>query len=298
MKSYTITPSKIEGDLCDNITVYEFSSNLDILRLVNEKLQSGIEYEGVKQANDDPDWCGGECKSFDDAIKCLRYGNPNYTKQFLEGLNEIAYTGDDDRATFMDVEGFCYDMGAVVSGEPECCLNMVMPEANRQVTVYVGHTYPGYVNADHIRNRGIAIANLLTTLLTKNYFVDLKFLANRNYRDIEMCHIYNVSCKSICAAELAFYCTPEFFRMITLTLDGMTSGDKDKSGQCTSYARKATKEMMIRQNAFYIPSSYDDKEAEKLDTAQLADAYVKKLWNEYQRLGYSPWLIKDPSKEM
>jgi hypothetical protein len=297
MINYTITPSKKEGGKRDNIPVYEFNSNLDVLRFIESKMHSGEVYAGIAQANEDPDWCGGECKCFEDALKCLRYGNPNYTKQFIEGLNEISYTGDDDRTTFMDVEGFCYDMGAVVSGEPECCLNMVMPEANRHVTIYVGHTYPGYVDADHIRNRGIAIANLLTTLLTKNYFVDLKFLANRNYSDIEMLHLYNVSCKSLCAAELAFYCTPEFFRMITLSLDGMVSGDPKKCGQCTSYTRRATKELMLRDNAFFIPSSYDDSDAESLDTPQKADAYVKKLWNRYQELGYSPWLTKDSSKE-
>ena len=305
MRTYTLTPTiaadaAISHDDQQSVRVFEYDNNLDAIAFIEKKLSERQDWRGLEHANQNDvegstyyHWSGKDCKNFSEAMFNFKHGNPRYTQKFIDGLAEIHYTGDDDRTTYMDIEGFAYDMGAVVAGEPECCLNMIMPEANKALTVYVDIDFNCGVDEEKIANRGIAIANLLETLLTKNYDVTLKFIGSSNYgKDKEHVKIFNVSCKTICASEIAFYTTPEFFRMITLTMDGMCTNDPKLSGQCQGNLRLAVKEKMIKENAFLIPGGYTTNSASNLDTPQKAYEWIIDMFNQYVEQGRSPWLFK------
>ena len=60
---------------------------------------------------------------FEDTIEAMKYGIKDYTSYFLENIADTTSEEYGGQGIFMDIEGFAYDMGAVVSGEPECCIN-------------------------------------------------------------------------------------------------------------------------------------------------------------------------------
>ena len=65
----------------------------------------------------------GKPKSFKNLIDWLRYGQETQTEAFIDNLKDAGTSIDVNDGIFRDIEGFAYDMGSVVKGEPECCLN-------------------------------------------------------------------------------------------------------------------------------------------------------------------------------
>lgn len=292
MKSYNLKESECTSG---KVIVSEWDNNLDLLSWIKEK-SSQMDYHWKQYINEtyDPDWHGEDCETFDDALKSLEYGNKNYTQDFIRELKNIEYTGEDERITYMDLEGFAYDMGSVVIGEPECCVNMSPPESARIIDIYIGVAFPCGVEAKTIKNRGIAITNLLCTLLARNYMVNLKYILSANYSDKPLCHIINVQNQIINVNELAFYSTPEFFRIIGIGLDSLRLNDNGYEGQCQGVTPKSIKELIIQKNGFFIPSPYDCEDIfPKFETVQKANDWVMNLFNEYVEAGHSTTLIKE-----
>lgn len=290
---------KKKGDASKDLPlvhVFEYENNLDVLSVIDRALASATrEYEGVRKANEDTGWCSEHCKSYNEALQCLRYGNPKLTQEYIDAIKDIEEFGDEDRSTYMDVVGYAYDMGSVVNGTPECCVNMDFPEPKKFLNIYVACAQPWYVDKKNINYRGVAIANLINTLLIKNYNLSIYFIYSANYDDYPLAHVFKASGQLLCMSEIAFYCSVEFFRMITLPLDGMVANDYKKYGQCQGKTPQALKEKMIEENAFFIPNLYDNDKFNPdniTNTPQKAQEHINNLFNAYCERGESEHLFK------
>ena len=137
----------------------------DAIKTRKWKVVSEIEREQPKNT----DFYGET--NLEDTLLSMDYGLKSYTEYFLDNIDDISSESDGADGMFMDYEGFAYDMGAVVSGEPECCVNMNQLAPTPVINIVVDISFVCRVTAKEIMNRGIAITNLVNTLLTKKYIV-------------------------------------------------------------------------------------------------------------------------------
>lgn len=259
----------------NRLKISEFSSPSDLLDFVNSNINKK-DWSVPERIIDDNYFYG--CKSMESAINQLQFGDPLYTKSFIDGLNEIKNEEIFNSDVFMDIEGFAYDMGAVVNNEPECCLNTGFPETKKSIDIIVSISFAGHVDTSAIKNRGIAIANLINTLLTKGYIVNLKFVRFHNGR---MIHLYNIDTKTQSISTLAFFCTPQFFRALNFLIDEIVWDRVGVGGKCTSFADMEFLNSLDDKNTFFIEGGYDDDRMNNLYSIEKANSYISKLFNDF-----------------
>ena len=142
----------------------------------------GVPVFNYSKDNNDNDWHGG---TFEDAMNQARTGNPELVKslfddiQILEGLLE---EGDTD--TIRDVTGDYFDVGEVISGEPECWRREEYALQKPVIPVFASFSMSCGIRNKIIKNRGAAIIALVDALEKQGFIVDLHLEASRRYEGV------------------------------------------------------------------------------------------------------------------
>lgn len=223
--------------------------------------------------------------NLENTLIAMDYGLKSYTEYFLDNLDEINSEQDGADGMFMDYEGFAYDMGAVVSGEPECCVNMNQLAPTPVINICVDISFCWNVPAKEIMNRGIAITNLINTLLTKKYIVNLEFVHYNIQSDMNTYLRTKIDTTTISISTIAMLCSPQFFRQISwVSIDECREKNSD-CGRGNSILNKKQREMLSK-DALFIGGSYNDDNYTDdggYGTVEKANKHIIELFNDYCR---------------
>ncbi len=222
--------------------------------------------------------------TIEQSMDAMEYGLETQTRSFLDKLSDVSSDEGFNEGFYMDYTGFAYDMGSVVAGEPECCLNMSDLNVTKSINILVDIGFNGETTATQITNRSIAIVNLIETLMLKKYIVNLKFINYNIQKDMSTLVITNTDTKDVNIANIAMLSSPQFFRQITWTTRDVIRGKNSKFGRGYTESNRFFKEEIKKQDAFFIPGSFMDKRHYEDSTycnVENANKYITQLFNNY-----------------
>lgn len=217
--------------------------------------------------------------NFDDIIDRLRYGDEKMTTLFLDNLQNCKENGEENTGIHMDIEGFSYDMGAVVSGEPECCVSSGYPAVKPHLDIYIDTGYCGGVEPKIIAYRGIAIYQLISNLLSKGYLLDIWIVHYIDTQGKHYCQRVKLSTEYLTISQLAFAGKCEFFRVVTWLLTAIQMNKPIYTGEGMSMPRSEVVED-LKNNGLFIPSGYTDGRFNHCNKEQALE-YVTEIYNNY-----------------
>lgn len=270
-------------------TVYklqEFESMCEMADYI-EKTPDIKEYKMTKNSylSEHSEFLGLSC--FDDVLNRLRFGDNKMTTMYLDQLKTIkSEDGEENTAYFMDIEGFGYDMGAVVAGEPECCINQGYPNTKPYLKIYIDTGYYGGVPPKTIAYRGVAIYQLISNLLAKGYILDVNFI---HFIDAwggsggtkRVAQTVRLSTDYLVTSQIAFGGTCEFFRIVTWLLTAIQTKDKSYDGSGKSMPSKSVIDYITQtEKSLYIPSGYTDTRFNCCNQEQAIE-YVAEIYNNF-----------------
>lgn len=264
---------------CTTYAMQDFTSMSEIASYL-EKQPNLNDYSLTSQSRlrEDAEFFGVD--SFEEIPKRLKYGDEKITMMYLNKLKALKEEGEQNTGVKMDIEGFAYDMGAVVSGEPECCLNSGYPETKPHLNIYIDTGYCGGVSPDIIANRGVAILQLVSNLIAQGYLLDIWIVhyitaSDGNY----YCQRVKLSTEFLTISQLAFAGKCEFFRVVTWLLTAIQM-------QRTSYTGSGKSEpasdviKALKKEGLYIPSGYTDRRFNDCSVKKAIE-YVTEIYNDY-----------------
>lgn len=274
------------GEITTNVLGFE--SVFGIRDYIENGLKKNTKYSAYINNQEARNWSGGV--SFKECMEHLVKGNDKYTQMYLDGLKHDNHDSDEYYTGYqMDIEGVAYDMGAVVNGDPECCLNMGFPEIKRHLTICVSVDFVWTTPASNIRNRGLAIVNLVNTLITQGYILDLEVVYSHDRRNLvgnrDMRMFFKVNTDTQCISEFAFYMAPEFMRilcfLITEIHDFAKGGSADIGGLAGGAIGTKFLADLESRGTLYLGGEYDDPKMAKLNTIEEANKYITEKFNKY-----------------
>ncbi len=124
-------------------------------------------------------------QSWEDAMKSAKNGNREYAKNLFDRLDIMEWSVLGNAfEEIRDVEGEYFDVGDVLSGEPECFRRMEPREVKPAIPVYVNFSQACSVSETEIMNRGTAIVAMCDTLEKDGYRVELNVICACRYRPV------------------------------------------------------------------------------------------------------------------
>lgn len=237
-------------------------------------------YSVIDQVKQEDNFYGTH--TLDQSLQGMKYGFDNDTNYFLDNIAQIQ---NDDGLTdgiHVDVEGFAYDMGSVVEGIPECCLNSNLPTPTPSVTIMVDIAFSWCVSARAISNRGIAITNLINTLLLNGYIVDLYLLRYNSQYDLDIMYTVKIDTTNLSIANIAYVCTPEYFRKIGWITTDVLREKESESGRGESKILPFMLNKIKKEKIFFIGGDYSDSNiTSHLDSVKNANNYILETFKKY-----------------
>lgn len=258
--------------------IQEFNSFSEVANYL-EQIPDLYEYEMTKKSTLDKDFYGVD--SFDDVLDRLRYGDKVQTENFINELKDLDTYDELDVGIFRDVEGFAYDMGSVVNGEPECCLNFGSPEAKQSMNIYIDLAYMGYTDAITINNRGYALVKLINTLISKGYILNVYMVryARLNFGG-NYAQLIKVPTEFLTMSVVAYSCTCDFYRVVTWLLTAIQAKDKDYTGESNAQASREIIDTIRQRGDLYIGGGYTDSRFQRCSKEE-AEKLVMGYYNKY-----------------
>lgn len=237
-------------------------------------------YSVIDQVKQEDNFYGTH--TLDQSLQGMKYGFDNDTNYFLDNIAQVQ---NDDGLTggiHVDVEGFAYDMGSVVEGIPECCLNSNLPTPTPSVTIMVDIAFSWCVSARAISNRGIAITNLINTLLLNGYIVDLYLLRYNSQYDLDIMYTVKIDTTNLSIANIAYVCTPEYFRKIGWITTDVLREKESESGRGESKILPFMLNKIKKEKIFFIGGDYSDSNiTSHLDSVKNANNYILETFKKY-----------------
>ncbi len=222
--------------------------------------------------------------SFDGIFDRLRYGDKVQTENFINELKDLDTFDEIDVGIFRDVEGFAYDMGSVVNGEPECCLNFGSPEAKPTLNMYIDIGYNGGVEVETINYRGYAIIKLINTLISKGYILNIyvvHYITTYDGRySGDYAQLFKVPTNFLTLSTIGYSCCCDFFRVVSWLLTAIQSKCKTHSGDGRSMPNSKIIEAIKERGDLYIPSGYTDGSL-NVCSKERAEELVMGYYNDY-----------------
>lgn len=219
--------------------------------------------------------------SFDNVLERLRYGDKVQTELFINELKDLDTFDETDVGIFRDVEGFAYDMGSVVNGEPECCLNFGSPEAKLHLNVYIDLAYTGWASPTSINNRGLAIIKLVNSLISKGYILDIYVVRYATlYNDEKYAQQIKVPTQFLTLSTLAYACTCDFYRIVTWLLTAIQCNNKNYAGDSSAQIDEELLEAIKARGDLYISGGFNDRRFDSCDKKE-AEELVMGYYNDY-----------------
>lgn len=180
----------------------------------------------------------------------------------------------------MGVEGCAYDMGAVISGEPECCLRMDDLAPVESVDIYVDIGYCGGINKAVINRRTTAIMKLINQLILQKVIVNFHLA---HYTTVsgryKLGTILTIKGTEGLVPQVAYLCSPSFFRIVSWNLNEIRCGIN--GGHACSQPSSELIESIKKEGGFYIPGGYVDRFWEDVDNQEKADEYLMESYEKF-----------------
>lgn len=246
-------------------------------------------YEYIKAHEKDKEWeyaqggdsFSGSSKSWDEIKQMLLYGDQQLTDFYLKELPLPEYDTDSSSGVRMSIEGCGYDMGAVISGEPECCISMDSPSTKECIDMYVDIGYCGGVGASTIARRGVSIVKLITQLVSQGVIVNFHLAHYINTAGKKLATVMTLPTDTLSISNIAFICSPTFFRTISWLLNEIRTGYVGAGGDgCSKIDRDKIKDIE-QSGGFYIPGGYIDYGWKNVKTQEQSDKKLLKLYEEW-----------------
>jgi len=174
---------------------------------------------------------------WDGAVNMVRTGWHEGTKDVLARLEQVKHSLAEEFSGYrMDVTGQFFDVGLVVSGEPECWFQEEHEPIRKIAKIAVNATASCGTNANVIKNRGAAIVALADHLQQVGWIVELSvFFVALGHRDRDnnkntIIRI-DVDTKPIDIDELAFLVAhPAGFRRIGFAAEEAANANGNLGG--------------------------------------------------------------------
>lgn len=226
-----------------------------------------------------------DCNSFigiegnlDTIIDNIRYGDERLTTSLLNLKEQDSYEAE-EYDIHMDIEGFAYDMGSVICGEPECCLNTNPLTPKKTIEIVVDLGYSGGCYSTAINYRSIAIMNLVTSLQREGYIVKLSLLST--YPHNNQIHKTNIDTDIVSASQLAVGTSSYYWRGASwLTVQILNNGGRDGGSDCSTTPRDVI-DQFKKNNIFYIGGGYTDGKMNNLNSVDEANEYIQELFSKF-----------------
>lgn len=219
--------------------------------------------------------------NLDKTLERLKYGNDEVTTIYLANIKDLkSENGDDSQGYYMDIQGVAYDMGAVVAGEPECCINQGAPNPRPYLKILIDTGYNGRVKQGTIDNRGIAIYHLINSLIAKNYILDVEFIHYIDMMGMPYAQRFKISLENLVLSQIAFFGTCEFFRAVTWLLTALQSKRKRYDGRMGKSMPSDGAIRQFKKEGLFIPSGYTDERFNDC-TLEQAKKYVTEIYNNF-----------------
>ena len=261
------------------IKCVEFDSIIDQYDYIMPSIRNN-RFGNVTELEKDMGWNGSY--TLNEVVEGMKYGLQKSTDYFLDNIKEIRSQDTTGRGTFLDYDGFAYDMGSVVEGVPECCLNADLPAVKPCIKVLVDVSFSCRHSANQLDNRGIAIANLINTLIINGYIVDLCFMLYNTQSDMDIMATTRVNTEVLPISTVAFLSGSDYFRKIGfITMDEV----RDKAsnwGRGQSYIQNFMLNKFKKEDIFFIGGSYANPQiSSHINTVSEANEYIISLFATY-----------------
>lgn len=246
-------------------------------------------YEYIKAHEHDKDWeyaCSGSgfsgsSKSWEEIKQMLLYGDQQLTDFYLKELPLPEYGTDTSSGVRMDIQGCGYDMGAVVSGEPECCIAMDSPSVKECLDIYVDIGYSGGVGAEVISRRGVSIIKLITQLVSQGVVVNFHLAHYTKTFGRDLATVITLPTDTLAVSQIAFICSPTFFRTISWLLNEIRTGKVGAGGSGRSEINSKKIKEIEDSGGFYIPGGYIDSGWNRVKNQKEADEKLLRMYEEF-----------------
>ena len=260
------------------IKCVEFDSIIDQYEYIMPSIRNN-RFGNVTELEKDMGWNGSY--TLNEVIEGMKYGLQKSTDYFLDNIKEIRSQDTTGRGTFLDYDGFAYDMGSVVEGVPECCLNADLPAVKPCIKVLVDVSFSCWHSANQLDNRGIAIVRLINTLLAKGYIVDLYVYCYNNQDDMDVYYKTKISTETLTISTVAFISSVEFFRKIDWITTEVLRGKPSEDGLGSSIYSSSEVQNKITKSGLCIPGGYQGCNHDDVRSVEAATKWVQKLYEDY-----------------
>jgi len=260
------------------IKCVDFDGFIDQLNYIYSFIKNNT-FNTAKEVDVSDDFYGSN--NLLNTIEGMNYGFQKSTDYFLNCLEEVKKQDDSSDGVFMDYEGFAYDMGAFVSGEPECCLNMGLPTPTPYIKILVDISFPWYYSSTQIFNRGIAITNLVETLLINNYIVDLYAMEYNSQNCMDVMYTNKIDTRSLSISNIAFMSSPEYFRKIGFITIDKIRGKESEAGRGHSGMLGFMLNKIKKDKIFFISGGFTGASNTHFETPQRAIEWLLHSFNMY-----------------
>lgn len=220
--------------------------------------------------------------TLDESLEAMFYGFESVTNYFMDYITDIRSQDTIGDGMAMGVEGSMFDMGSVIEGIPECCIVDEMPSQKQCIPIIIDISFSCIMEAQQIYNRGIAITNLINTLLIYGYIVDLKAMMYNHQHDMDIMTTLNVDTNNLSIANIAYISTTDYFRKIGFATMDCVRQRSSELGRGNSTVLPFMLNKFKEDKIFYIGGDYGNNEMrKKLSTVDSANKYILKLFNLY-----------------
>lgn len=261
--------------------VIEFDSLLTHAEYLKPYIEGGG-YRVPKEMKSEPYFYGK--KTIEKVSDEMKYGDNTATAKLLDDIKQSGNNeSDSNTGVFMDIEGVAFDMGSVISGEPECCVAMDSPDVKPLIKVMIDLGYNGDASANVINYRAVGIVNLINTLQAQGnilevYVVRYATISSGNGKYAQK---VKIDTNNLCISQLACASSVGYYRGACWLTTAIEMGNKSYSGESKSDISSEMKSNLRKDGYFYIGGGYSDNHMYRLRSGEDATDYIKKLYNDF-----------------
>lgn len=231
-----------------------------------------------------------ESESIEEADNLLVHGWELGRTELTAKVDNLSRSVEEMVGYRRDVTGIFFDVGSVVSGEPECWFEPELEEKRNSIKVVLNGITSSGISTTAIQNRGAAIVCLLDTLQRAGWAIELEVCC-KSYRPFGSAkrnkdHILSrvpIGCSPLDLDSLAFTLAhPSFPRRFMYSVHDVWSGTCCHRAGCHGSPTDLTPEE-IGENVMYFGSVGWDQYGNGLDqfgTMEKATAWLRKKLEE------------------
>lgn len=242
------------------IKCVDFDGLNDQLKYILPNIKNNT-FDIVNEIKNKVGWNGSY--TLDETINGMKYGFDKQTEYFLDLIDQLRVQEGEGEGIFLDTEGYIYDMGSVVSGVPECCLNYHMSEPKPLIKIYVDVSFHCGFTPEQLNNRCTAIANLINTLLLNGVIVELYYFMYNIQSDMDCLITLNVDVNVLPISIIAFLSSVDYFRKIMFITMDCVRGKESECGRGYSQACDFMINKFKKEGIFFIGAGYTDDNMHK-----------------------------------